>query len=246
MTRFQPRFAILPVAQKTIWPALAAARAGFVLYGGTALALRLGHRQSADFDFFNDADLDKDGLREKIPLLNSAQTIQDESDALSVLVPVEDDTVKLSFFGGIGFGRVDQPGTTRDGVCEVASILDSFATKLKVLQRIESKDYRDVIAILKSGVPLEQGLGAARALYGRAFQHRNRSKPSHTLRAEIFTYFPKRSARLDTARISGAGRRRHRYRVEPSCFNRKFMSVCRTCVCEEALHPDPIRNWPRR
>ncbi len=183
MTRFRPRFAILPVAQKTIWPALApAARAGFVLYGGTALALRLGHRQSADFDFFNDADLDKDRLREKIPLLNSAQTIQDESDALSVLVPVEDDTVKLSFFGGIGFGRVDEPGTTRDGVCEVASILDSFATKLKVLlQRIESKDYRDVIAILKSGVPLEQGLGAARALYGRAFQ------PSESLKA--LTYF---------------------------------------------------------
>jgi len=97
VTTFRPRFAILPVAQKTIWPALApAARAGFVLYGGTALALRLGHRQSADFDFFNDADLDKDRLREKIPLLNSAQTIQDESDALSVLVPVKDDTVKLS------------------------------------------------------------------------------------------------------------------------------------------------------
>ncbi|MDF1482816.1 nucleotidyl transferase AbiEii/AbiGii toxin family protein [Extensimonas sp. H3M7-6] len=25
---------------------------GFALYGGTAIALRLGHRQSVDFDFF--------------------------------------------------------------------------------------------------------------------------------------------------------------------------------------------------
>ncbi len=27
---------------------------GFVLYGGTAIALRLAHRPSVDFDFFND------------------------------------------------------------------------------------------------------------------------------------------------------------------------------------------------
>jgi len=25
----------------------------FILYGGTALALRLGHRESVDFDFFS-------------------------------------------------------------------------------------------------------------------------------------------------------------------------------------------------
>lgn len=31
---------------------------GFALYGGTAIALRLGHRTSVDFDFFNDRPLD--------------------------------------------------------------------------------------------------------------------------------------------------------------------------------------------
>jgi hypothetical protein len=42
-----PRLDILPTAQKEIWPDLSAApRLSLVLYGGTAVALHLGHRQS--------------------------------------------------------------------------------------------------------------------------------------------------------------------------------------------------------
>ncbi|WP_373321508.1 nucleotidyl transferase AbiEii/AbiGii toxin family protein [Rivihabitans pingtungensis] len=37
-----------------------ASKLGFVLYGGTAIALRLGHRESVDFDFFSDRPLDRD------------------------------------------------------------------------------------------------------------------------------------------------------------------------------------------
>ena len=44
---------ILPKAQQEIWPLLTAAPGlAFVLYGGTAVALHLGHRTSIDFDFF--------------------------------------------------------------------------------------------------------------------------------------------------------------------------------------------------
>jgi hypothetical protein len=51
---------ILPPAQRLVWPDLAAAhRLGFVLYGGTAIALRLGHRSSVDFDFFTADPLKK-------------------------------------------------------------------------------------------------------------------------------------------------------------------------------------------
>ena len=49
---FIPRMDILPSAQRLVWRELRAAAAlGFVLYGGTAIALRLGHRFSVDFDF---------------------------------------------------------------------------------------------------------------------------------------------------------------------------------------------------
>jgi hypothetical protein len=47
-----PRIDILPAAQRRLWDELAAVPAEFVLYGGTAIALHLGHRQSIDFDFF--------------------------------------------------------------------------------------------------------------------------------------------------------------------------------------------------
>ena len=49
-----PRLDILPPPLRTLWPELAAVPGRFVLYGGTGLALRLGHRQSLDFDFFED------------------------------------------------------------------------------------------------------------------------------------------------------------------------------------------------
>jgi hypothetical protein len=57
----EPKFDILPTAQKQIWIDLAPApQLNFVLYGGTAIALHLGHRESLDFDFFRSDPLDKD------------------------------------------------------------------------------------------------------------------------------------------------------------------------------------------
>ena len=64
--RLDPKFDVLPAAQQQIWDALAAApRLGFVLYGGTAIALHLAHRRSIDFDFFRSEPLDKNQLRAK-------------------------------------------------------------------------------------------------------------------------------------------------------------------------------------
>ena len=47
----QPRLDILPESQRRLWPELDAVPEEFVRYGGTALALQLGHRVSEDFDF---------------------------------------------------------------------------------------------------------------------------------------------------------------------------------------------------
>lgn len=52
MSELSPRLEVLPQAQRLLWPDLQPAAAlGFALYGGTAIALRLGHRTSVDFDF---------------------------------------------------------------------------------------------------------------------------------------------------------------------------------------------------
>ena len=141
----------------------------FVLYGGTALALRLGHRHSVDFDFFSSAPLDHRALSNALPFLRGAEVLQEESAALTVSVD-RDGPVKLSFFGTIGFGRVGVPETTADGILQVSSLLDVAATKVKVLlQRVEAKDYQDIAAVLRDGVPLPKILGAAMTLYGSSF-----------------------------------------------------------------------------
>jgi len=49
---FSPELNILPTSQRALWKELKATPKHFVLYGGTALALRLGHRISEDFDCF--------------------------------------------------------------------------------------------------------------------------------------------------------------------------------------------------
>ena len=165
---FRPRLDVLPAAQRRLWPALADVPDTFVLYGGTALALRLAHRASVDFDFFTAEPLDADKLL-AIPFVGGADVLQRQPDTLTISVRSEP-PVKVSFFGGIDIGRVGHPERTDDGVLQVASMLDLFATKLKVLlQRVAVRDYVDLAAILRTGVCLEDGLGAAVALYGNAF-----------------------------------------------------------------------------
>lgn len=182
---FIPRMDILPPAQQKLWPELKPATPlGFVLYGGTALALRLGHRTSVDFDFFADAPLNHEVLRRHFSFFKQATVLQDERNALSILVPcgdAEHSHVKVSFFGAIGIGRVGEPAMTQDGVLQVASLEDLMATKVKVvLQRAEAKDYRDIAAMIRSGVSLADGLAAARELFGPNFQ------PSESMKALIF------------------------------------------------------------
>lgn len=64
--------------------------------------------------------------------------------SIQVLVPcgtTQDQHLKVSFFGTIGFGRIGEPEITDDGTSQVATLDDLMATKVKViLQRIEAKD----------------------------------------------------------------------------------------------------------
>lgn len=186
MTRsFKARMEILPSAQQRLWPVLGpAASLGLVLYGVTAIALRLGHRTSVDFDFFTERSLDRKTMKTAFPFLAGATTLQDQPEALTVLVPGgkdQNDFVKISFFGTVSFGRVGCPEMTEDKVLWVASLDDLMVTKVKViLQRVEAKDYQDIAALLKAGVSLSKGLAAARALYGHDFQ------PSEALKAMVY------------------------------------------------------------
>ncbi len=165
---FVPRFDVLPEPQRILWPELATLPAKHVLYCGTALALRLGHRASIDFDFFSHEPLDLAELA-ALPWLRGSTTLQESPNTRTVLVERGGAPIKVSLFGAITFGRVGEPELA-DGVVRVASTLDLGGTKIKaLLQRVEAKDYLDIDALLASGISLASILGAGRALFGDAF-----------------------------------------------------------------------------
>jgi hypothetical protein len=165
MKTVTPRLETLPPSQRNLWPQLGSVGKDFVLYGGTALSLQLGGRQSVDFDFFSPSTVDADALSKLVPFLEGASLIQRASSTATFSVNCPE-PVKISFFGALDFGRVDEPRFFSDNGVAVAGLLDLAAQKVKVVQlRAEKKDYLDVCMLLENGVSLERALGAAQSLY---------------------------------------------------------------------------------
>lgn len=177
-TDFTPRLEILPPPQRRLWDELSTVPPEFVLYGGTAIALHLGHRESVDFDFFGNKPLDPSYLVPAVPFLAGAIVTQREPNTFSCTVD-RGGVVKLSFFGLPGLTRLSPPLIAADNGLQVASLLDLAGAKASVVQkRAEAKDYLDIDAILTDGrIDLPTALAAARAIYGVQFA------PQSTLKA---------------------------------------------------------------
>jgi len=159
----------LAASQRRLWIELSAVPTGFVLYGGTALALRLGHRKSEDFDFFSNRAFQPNELEGQVPFLREGQRIQAAPNTLVSLIE-RDGPVQVSFFGGLSLRRVRNPDSAEGPGVLVASLLDIAATKVKVVQdRAEAKDYLDIAKLFEEGLNLAEALGAAVAVYGRGF-----------------------------------------------------------------------------
>jgi hypothetical protein len=177
---FTPDLTTLPPPQLRLWPELDAVPEQFTLYGGTALALRFGHRSSVDFDFFSNQPFDPGGLAETVPFLNRAQRVQVAPNTLKCRVE-RDGTVLVSFFGGLGLGQVAPRARVEGRRLYVASLLDLAGTKVAVVQqRAEAKDYLDIDALMRHGIDLPTALSAGLIVYGRSFN------PIITLKALSF------------------------------------------------------------
>ncbi|MBS0421267.1 MAG: nucleotidyl transferase AbiEii/AbiGii toxin family protein [Proteobacteria bacterium] len=181
MAPFEPRLEILPPPQRKLWAELHQVPREFILYGGTALALHLGHRHSVDFDFFGNRALDISKLEQEVPFLQGANIIQREKNTLSAIVD-RDGPVKVSFFGLPNLPRLSPPLVAEDNGLAVAALLDLAGTKASVVQmRAEAKDYIDIDALITKGkVDLSLALSAAQKLYGPTFN------PQITLKALSF------------------------------------------------------------
>ncbi len=141
-----------------------------MLYGGTALALQLGHRSSVDFDFFSSRPLVPRQLREQLDFLAGSKITQEERNTLTVQVGTEDGPVSVSFFGGLKLRTVKSPLEFAPGV-RIADVCDVFGCKCATIQkRRSSKDLADICAVLRqTGLSLPKGLGFAKTIYGEQF-----------------------------------------------------------------------------
>ena len=167
---FTPKLDILPAAQLTLWPELVATPEEFTLYGGTAIALRLGHRSSVDFDFFSTQPFAPEALMSSVPYLAGGTVRQMAPNTLTATVD-RGGAVLLSFFGRLGLGQVAPAERASGPRFATASLLDLSGFKAAVIyQRAELKDYLDIHALLTKGdIPLAVMLAAAGVIYGREF-----------------------------------------------------------------------------
>jgi len=169
---FEPRLDILPESQRELWPELDAVPSDFVLYGGTALALQLGHRVSEDFDFFSSSGFDADWLRSRLPFFRDLDKrdpnlwVHHKRDNLEGFVERRGERVKVAFFGGLNnLRRVEDPLSAPESRVRVASLVDLAGMKMRVIQvRGSWKDYADIHALAKHGIDIPTALAAARAI----------------------------------------------------------------------------------
>lgn len=182
MQGFSPRLDVLPEAQRQLWDELRAVPEEFTLYGGTAIALQLGHRTSTYFDFFGSRAVDVVALQRSTPFLARAEVLQREKSTLTVVVN-RGAPVPMCFMGLPKLPRLAPPLVANDNGLKVASLLDLAGTKAMVVQvRAAAQDYIDMDALLHlGGVSLSAALAAGESLYGRSFS------PEITLKA--LSYF---------------------------------------------------------
>jgi hypothetical protein len=181
MSPLQPHLEILPPSQRVLWHELHATPDHFTLYGGTGLALHLGHRESVDFDFFSRMAFGPDELMRSIPYLAGAELISVAKNSLTCRLR-RDGWVKMQFFGGLPIGTLEPRMPVAGAGFSVASLIDLAAAQVKVLpERAEEKDYIDIAALLAHGLDLPAMLGAAGAVYGTGF--------NPVLSVKALTYF---------------------------------------------------------
>lgn len=116
----------------------------FILAGGTAVALHLGHRKSIDFDFFTERPFSTEKVFLAITRLGHAvETLQEEEGTLTVTV----EGVKVSFF------RTPYPFLEKKtglNVIPVAGLIDIASMKiLAITQRVAKRDFVDLYFILR-------------------------------------------------------------------------------------------------
>lgn len=119
----------------------------FYLGGGTALALQIGHRDSFDFDFFKEGNIETGTLFNNLKEIFQGHKILKIQENLNTLSLIINDSIKVSFFG-YEYKTIDD--VIDEENLRVASINDIGCMKLSAITgRASNKDYIDIYYILQ-------------------------------------------------------------------------------------------------
>lgn len=138
----------------------------YILCGGTALAMQIGHRKSEDLDFMmwrtsrtqkpeEDWNAIERELTEKIGTIDNFNMLG--FDQVEFLVR----GVKFSFFVSDNYSPVTAP-IDYMGNIRLADAVSIMAMKMEaMLRRMKFRDYYDIYSILKEGYPIQEGIEKA-------------------------------------------------------------------------------------
>ncbi|GHS91255.1 hypothetical protein FACS1894174_00240 [Bacteroidia bacterium] len=138
----------------------------YILAGGTALAMQIGHRKSEDLDFMmwrksknEKPEVDwtaiEKELKEKIGEVESFNMLG--FDQVEFVVA----GVKFSFYVSDNYCPVSEP-VPYLGNIRLAGIYSIMAMKMEVMfRRMKMRDYYDIYAILREGYDISKGIEAA-------------------------------------------------------------------------------------
>ena len=179
---------VLPEPQKALWKQLNEVPEKYVLYGGTAIALRYGHRQSVDFDFFSTDQSDIDSLTKDLSFIKNNPPCDEyvklrgeikhfhnhnhidyflETITPSKPYDPQNSIVKVTFANGKDLipGAIKSPDEALGNGIKIASPLDLLATKIIAMgRRSKERDFRDLAELIKNGNNLQDGFEAAVAI----------------------------------------------------------------------------------
>lgn len=142
---------------------------GFVLGGGTALALQLSHRKSFDFDFFSQSPISKKLIEELSKNITLENISVDTSDELTFFT---DKAIKVTF--------LHYPFKPYFKVLKLQNGLPIYSVQEIALQKAytigrrgEYRDYFDLYTILKNDyIRLKDIVGKAKKVYGNVFDEK--------------------------------------------------------------------------
>ena len=139
---------------------------GFVLGGGTALALQLAHRKSFDFDFFSFSPVPKGFLEKLSKDIEIGNIAVDTSDELTFFTK---DNIKVTFLH-YPFEPHFKTLALEDGLSIFPVQEIALQKAYTVGRRGEYRDYFDLYFILKDKyINLNEIITGAKGVYGNVF-----------------------------------------------------------------------------